>query len=65
MSMFTARVALSGDLCEVIMIQWLYRRLEPFIQTVITERILLFHAAMIRRGQIQPIEPGRCRPKTN
>ncbi len=47
------------------MIQWLYRRLEPFVQTVITERILLFHAAMIRRGQIQPIEPGRCRPKTN
>lgn len=32
---------------------WLFKRLEPYIQAAITKRILKFHNAMIRRGQIQ------------
>ena len=38
--------------------KWLWKRIEPFVQTVVTERVVLFHNAMIERGQILPVESG-------
>jgi len=37
------------------MINWLWKKLEPYVDTHITRRILLFHDAMVRRGQIKYI----------
>ena len=37
------------------MIKYLWKKLETYIDAQITRRILLFHKAMIRRGQIQYI----------
>jgi hypothetical protein len=34
------------------MIAWIWGKLESRVQAAITERILLFNAALIRRGQI-------------
>lgn len=34
---------------------WLWKKIEPKFQAAITNRILLFHEAMINRGQIKPI----------
>ncbi len=47
------------------MFKWLFSHIESFVQTVVTERILLFHEAMIRRDQIKPIRPGADAPRTN
>ncbi len=35
------------------MIRYLWQRLEPFVNALITRRILLFHEALISRGQIE------------
>jgi len=32
----------------------LYKKLEPLIETHITGRLVTFHRALIRRGQIKP-----------
>ena len=39
---------------------WLFEKLEARINGLITRRILLFHDALVRRGQIPeaPKEPG-------
>jgi hypothetical protein len=40
---------------------WIYSRLEPLIQSAITNRILKFHQAMIDREQI-PAPPVAANP---
>ena len=40
------------------MSDWLRRMIEPLIDGIITRRILMFHRAMIKRGQIKPPPPG-------
>ena len=35
-----------------LIIRYLWRKLEPFINAEITRRILLYNKALIRRGQI-------------
>ena len=37
------------------MFNWVYKKIESYIDAQITRRILLFHRAMIRRGQIKYI----------
>ena len=37
------------------MIKYLWKKLESYVDAHITHRILLFHNAMVRRGQIQYI----------
>lgn len=37
------------------MMNWLWRFLRPRVNALITRRILLFHAVMVRRGQIPDI----------
>ncbi len=37
---------------------WLKKKLEPWIQGLVTGRILLFHDALVYRGQIKPIPPA-------
>jgi len=41
------------------MIKWLWGKIEPYVNAKITMRILMFHDAMIERGQIKPIEKPR------
>ena len=41
------------------MIKWLWGKLEPYVNSQITMRILMFHDAMIERGQIKPINKPR------
>ena len=38
------------------MVKFFWRRIESLVQTAITNRILLFHKALIERGQIPPIQ---------
>ncbi len=40
------------------MIKFFWRRIEPLVQTVITDRILKFHTALIERGQLPPARPA-------
>ena len=35
------------------MLRIIWREIEPRVQALVTERILLFHKALVRRGQIQ------------
>ena len=37
------------------MFNWVYKKIESYIDAHITRRILLFHRAMVRRGQIKYI----------
>jgi hypothetical protein len=39
---------------EKLMLEWAWRRLEPRIQALITDRIVTFHNALVERGQIAP-----------
>ena len=41
------------------MTKWLWKKLEPYVNAKITMRILMFHEAMIERGQIKPIENAK------
>ena len=42
-----------------LFMNWLWKRLEPRIQAVITDRILKFNAGLIERGQIPKApQPG-------
>lgn len=41
------------------MIKWLWGKIEPYVNAKITMRILMFHDAMIERGQVKPIEKPR------
>ena len=34
------------------MMNWLWGKLESRVNTLVTRRILMFHEAMVRRGQI-------------
>jgi len=38
------------------MLKWVWRKLEPFVDGLITRRIVKFHDAMIQRGQIPAIK---------
>lgn len=40
------------------LINLLYEKLEPLVDAHITGRIVIFHQAMVRRGQIKPIPPA-------
>lgn len=44
--------------------RWLYRWMEPEIEAAITNCLLLFHDALVRRGQVPepPIEVARSVP---
>jgi len=44
------------------MFDLLRRLIEPLVDGIITQRILMFHRVMIKRGQIKP-PPPRCGPK--
>lgn len=37
--------------------KWFWRRIEPYVQVAITDRILKFHDAMLARGQIPKPTP--------
>jgi hypothetical protein len=37
-----------------LLINKLYQKLQPFIDTQITDRIVTFHQALLNRGQIKP-----------
>ncbi len=41
------------------MIDWIWKKFEPYVNAKITKRILMFHSAMIERGQIKPIVEPR------
>jgi len=40
-------------------LMFLWGKIEPYVNAKITMRILMFHDAMIERGQIKPIEKPR------
>ena len=40
------------------MTAWFWRRLERRLETLITNRIVTFYAALVDRGQIPPASPG-------
>ena len=45
--------------------KWIWKLLEARIQTVITERILMFHNALVERHQILPItKENKLQPQT-
>lgn len=41
------------------MFGYLFRKLEPLIDAAITKRIIMFHDALVGRGQIKPISIER------
>jgi len=47
------------------MFNWLYKKIESYIDAQITRRILLFHRAMIRRGQIKYIGESDIQQEEN
>jgi len=40
---------------------WIFRKLEPLIEAAITQRIILFHDALVTRQQIDPAISDRCK----
>ena len=40
----------------------IWRLLDPRVNALITQRILMFHRALVERGQIKPIPPKPQRP---
>ena len=40
------------------MMAFFWRRIEPLVQAVITDRILMFHKALVERGQLSPASPA-------
>ena len=46
------------------MIRFFWKRLEPYIQAAITERILLFNKSLIRKGQINRVHDGDVQEKS-
>lgn len=39
---------------------WLFRKLQPLIEAAITQRIVMFHDALVERHQIKAISTGHC-----
>lgn len=40
------------------MFQYIFKKLEPYIDTLITDRIIKFHDRMVDDGQIKPLKPS-------
>ena len=52
-------VVLEGRAAMAWLRKILWRMLEPEVQTVVTERLVAFHGALLERGQIRPaLDPG-------
>jgi hypothetical protein len=40
------------------MVEWIFKKIEPLVQAAITKRIIVFHDALVSRGQIDAISGG-------
>ena len=36
------------------MVAWLWKRLEPYVQAAITDRVLKYNRSLVERGEIRP-----------